>query len=328
MRLPAWQYLLSGTTAAALLLAASVRGDDGSRASPDAIDFSKLSDSDDEVHTWTLSAFYGYETFRGYPEGNWQNNGLNAGFNFGSRLGDFSDTTGIGFQIGGSIGIYNWSGTDYRMRDNDQAETQGFFTVGFFRKASENCPWDAGAVFDLMVNNNYGVYNETPTLAQFRYRLGYAFCERDEIGIWGAVHCESSTRDVGRVGPVTWIGEDQINLFSHHKWEFGADTSVWIGVPLGQSMSGGGSLGSFIAGARGDMPLNDWMSIYSLVTYMRPAVGAGPVAAERDEWSFVIGLSFFFRKDSRTPTVANEGWSPLLPVASNGTFFVDTNHAY
>ena len=85
---------------------------------------------------WSISIFYAYETFRGVSDGNWENNGLNTGFNFGTRLGRFSDATGIGFQMGGSIGIYNWSGTDYRIQNMEQAETQGFLTMGFFRKAT------------------------------------------------------------------------------------------------------------------------------------------------------------------------------------------------
>ena len=70
------------------------------------------------------------------------------------------------------------------------------------------------------------------------------------------------------------------------------------------------------------------MSLYSVVTYMRPAVGPGPVGANQDEWSFAIGLAIYPRHDARTPTVAREGWSPLLPVASNGTFFVDASNNY
>ena len=73
------------------------------------------------------------------------------------------------------------------------------------------------------------------------------------------------------------------------------------------------------------MPLSDLLSLYTLVTYMRPAIGPGPLAAEHDEWSFAIGLAVYPRHDSRTATVANRGWAALIPVANNSTFFVDTN---
>ena len=304
-----------------MLFAGILHGEELTSDDQSAIDSGSLSDTGEEPPTWTLSAFYGYETFRGISDGNWQNNGLLTGFNFGTRLGQFSDITGIGFQIGGSIGIYNWSGTDYRMRDNNQAETQGFFTMGFFRKASEDRPGFMGVVFDWMVNNNFSVYNETPTLNQWRYYLGLCGQRIVRDRRLGAVHGQSSTRDVGGVGPVTWKAEDQIDLFVHKKWDFGADTSVWIGAPLGNSMYDGGSLGSFIAGARGDMPLNNLMALYTLVTYMRPAVGPGPAGGEMDEWSFAIGLTVYPRCDSRTPTVAREGWAALcrLPAMAHSS---------
>jgi hypothetical protein len=282
----------------------------------------------DACNDWSLSVFYAYETFRGVSDGNWQNNGLNTGFNFGTRLGRFSDATGVGFQMGGSIGIYNWSGTDYRIQNNDEAETQGFLTMGFFRKAKQESPWSAGLVFDWMLNNNFGVFNESPTLNQWRYQVGYDVNDANEIGVWGTVHGQDSTRVVPFMGSVTWRSMDQVDIFWHHKWLFGADTAFWIGAPLGNRLADGARLGSFIAGARGDLPLNNWMSIYTVVTYMRPAVGAGPAGGEQDEWSFLIGLSVFPRKDARTRTVAREGWSPLLPVASNGYFFVDSSKYY
>jgi hypothetical protein len=281
------------------------------------------------AHDWSLSVFYAYEGFRGVSDGSWENNGLNTGFNFGTRLGRFSDITGIGFQMGGSIGIYNWSGTDYRIQNNDEAQTQGFLTMGLFRKAQPESPWAAGLVFDWMVNNNFGVFNESPTLNQWRYQVGYDVNDTNEIGVWGAVHGQDSNRFVNsHFNTVTWQAMDQINVFTRHKWPFGADTSFWIGAPLGDRLKDGASLGSFIAGARGDLPLSNSMSLYTLVTYMRPAVGAGPAGGEQDEWSFAVGLAIYPRHDARTPTVAREGWSPLLPVASNGVFFVDSSKYY
>jgi hypothetical protein len=336
----AWPGPLLGAFAATLSFVAAARADLPDAAAGPSIysgqaadggqpvDFGQAAACDDDARNWSISLMYGYETFRGISDGNWQNNGLNTGFNFGTRLGQFSDLTGIGFQVGGSIGIYNWSGTDYRMQDENDAQTQGFVTTGFFRKATVECPWTAGIVFDWMINNNFGVYNESPTLNQWRYHLGYDFNDCNEIGVWGAVHGQNSTRTVEFVGPVTWRAEDQISFFSHHKWEFGADTTLWIGAPLGGSLEDGSSLGSFIAGARGDMPLSNLLSLYTVVTYMRPAMGPGPSAAEHDEWSFTIGLAVFPRRDSRTATVANQGWAALMPVANNSTFFVDTNRYY
>ena len=281
--MPAWRGALLGAFGATFIFAVAARADfpDAGPEQPFNTDqaagapgdplpgFPAASGpraDDEDARNWSISVFYGYETFRGISDGNWQNNGLNTGFNFGTRLGQFSDWTGIGFQVGGSIGIYNWSGTDYRMVDDNEAQTQGFITTGFFRKATPELPWSAGLVFDWMINNNFGVYNESPTLNQFRYRLGYDFNDWNEFGVWGTVHGQDSTRNVAFVGPVTSHAEDQIDVFSHHKWDFGGDTSLWIGVPLGHSLEDGSSLGSFIAGARGDMPLSNLLALYAQVT--------------------------------------------------------------
>ena len=93
----------------------------------------------DENPTHAIVGLFGYDSFRGVADDSWQNNGLHAGFNYGTRLGKFSEWTGLGFQIGGTVGVFDWAGTDYRPANQDKAETQGFLTYGLFRKPDENC---------------------------------------------------------------------------------------------------------------------------------------------------------------------------------------------
>ncbi len=322
------QCPLLGMAAVLLLLPCMGRGEMLSGDPEPGADTSMFDSPSNDEKPWTVSLLYGYETFRGVADGAWQNNGLNTGFNFGTRLGQFSDATGIGFQIGGTIGVYDWVGTDYRIRNNDQAETQGFLTMGLFRKSSDECPWSAAVVFDWMLNDNFSVFAATPTLNQWRYCLGYDLSETNAIGVWGTLHGQSSTREVNYFGPVTWQGVNLLSAFAHHKWEFGADTTVWVGAPQGDRLAGGGSLGEFLAGAYGNLPLSSRMGLYTLVTYMRPSAHPGPAAAADDEWSFAVGLAIYPRGDSHTETVANKGWAAMLPVASNGTFFVDASQNY
>ena len=148
----------------------------------------------DECPNRGLVAFVGYDTWRSIVDGNWQNNGIHSGVNFGTRLGRFSDWTGIGFQIGASVGAYNWSGTDYRLSHQDQAQPQGFVTYGFFRKANETSSWSAAVVQDWMLNSNYGVMAQNPTLGQWRGQAGYALNAWHEFGVWGAVRLYSDSR--------------------------------------------------------------------------------------------------------------------------------------
>jgi len=71
----------------------------------------------------------GYDAWKGISDMGWTNSGIHSGLNYGKRLGRISDATGIGFQIGATMGVYNWSGTDYRFSSNDQAQPQGSETL-------------------------------------------------------------------------------------------------------------------------------------------------------------------------------------------------------
>ncbi len=280
----------------------------------------------EECPKWGMLTFVGYDSWRGISDDSWQNNGIHVGANLGTWLGPVSEATGIGFQFGGSVGVYDWSGAEYRPRDS-AVETQGFITYGFFRKPNQNSKWSAGVVQDWMLNNNFGEYSQNPSLSQIRAQLGYALTPSNEIGLWGACRVLSDTHFVSGVGSTTWRPIDQLNLYWHHKWELaGADTSVWIGLPERDRLGGSGSLGEYIAGASANVPLSNWFAVYALVTYMHPSAGPGGEGSTEDEWSFAIGLAFYPGRNARSNTVAGQCWMPLMPVANNSYFFVDTNH--
>ena len=76
------------------------------------------------------------------------------------------------------------------------------------------------------------------------------------------------------------------------------------------------------------VPLNERISLYTLVTYMRPSAKPGPAAAMDEAWNFTVGLAFYPRGGAHTATVAGDCWSPLLPVAKNGTFLVDASQNF
>lgn len=276
-----------------------------------------------------LYIFQGYDAWRGHPDGGWGNWGVSAGANFGTRLGAFSDLTGIGFQIGGSAAAYNWAGTDYRLKNTDEAQPQGFITYGFFRKANERSPWSAAVVQDWMLNANYGVFAENPTLSQIRVQLGYATSAWSEYGIWGAWRCLDDSRNVQGFGNIQWRSIDQLNGYWHYKWyEDGVDTWLWVGVPERNRLNGEGSLGDYTVGALANAPLSDRVGLYSMVTYMHQSGRAGPLAAREDAWNFSVGITFYPGYNARTRTVAGQCWMPQLPVANNGYFLVDTNQVY
>jgi hypothetical protein len=289
----------------------------------------------EECPTHGIYAFLGYDAFRGIADEGWGNNGIHAGFNYGTRLGALSDATGIGFQIGASGGAYNWSGTNYRFQYLNRAGIQGFVTYGFFRKANAASPFTAAIVQDWMLNHNFGQYAENPTLSQWRAQVGYLTSDSNEFGLWGTWRGQSDTRDVGGppwdpadvVGPTTWRAISQLNAYWHHKWEVGgADSWLWFGVPERTRITGGSSLGDYLAGAAAQVPFNDQIVLYTLITYMHPSAGAGEEGSVEDAWNFTIGLAFYPSARARTSTVAGQCWMPQLPVANNGYLLVDVNN--
>ncbi len=114
-----------------------------------------------ECPTWGVQTFVSYDSWKGLSDDGWQNNGINVGASFGTRLGPWGDAIGLGFQIGGSVGVYDWSGTDY----HNAVETQGFITYGFFRRPTGQSGWTAGIIQDWMLNQNFGEFSQIPPSA-------------------------------------------------------------------------------------------------------------------------------------------------------------------
>ncbi len=279
----------------------------------------------DDCPLRAFTIFVGYDSFRGVTDDGWQNNGIHTGLNYGTRLGWFSELTGIGLQMGGSAASYNWSGNDYRP--DSGAQTQGFVTYGLFRRANATSHWSAAFVQDWMLNSNYGVFSQNPTLSQWRGQVAYAISARNEFGLWGTQRFLNDYRNVAGVGPTTWRAVNQLNFFWHYKWTpGGADTWLWIGKPENDRLSGGGSLGDYVVGALANVPLNDRIGLYTQVQYMHPSARPGPAGGEENEWNFSIGLSYYPSRNARSNTVAGQCWMPQMPVANNGYFLVDTNH--
>src|SRR5262245_56598469 len=270
--------------------------------------------------------FFGYDSWHGVQDHGHTNAGLNKGVNFATRLGRVSDWTGIGFQLGGSVGVYNFSGTNFHLTHQDEATPQGFVTYGFFRKANEQSNFSGAVVQDWMFDSNFGVLAQNPTLAQWRGQLGYALGPWNELGVWTSWRGQGDTRVVPGSGPTAWRPVQQLNAYWHHKWQSGgADSWLWFGVPDHDRLVGGGSLGDYLVGALASCPLSDYMMLYSQITYMHPSAAPGPGGAGEEAWNFTIGLAYFHARNARTATVAGQCWLPQLPVASNGSFLVDTS---
>jgi hypothetical protein len=273
-----------------------------------------------------VAIFVGYDAFRGVSDDSWENNGIHTGVNLGTSLGPISELTGIGFQVGGSAAAYDWSGTDYRPRSTD-AEAQGFLTYGFFRRPNADCAVTGAVVNDWMYNDNFGVYSQNPTLSQWRAQLGYAISAKNEFGVWGTWRMNTDTRNDPVGGQLQWRAVNQLAGYWHHKWKpGGADTTLYVGAPDQSRLGGAGSLGSWLVTAAANAPLNDRIALYTFITYMSPSAAAGALGSEEEAWNFSIGVAWYPHRLARSNTVAGRCWMPLMPVANNGFFMVDTNN--
>ena len=99
-------------------------------------------------------------------------------------------------------------------------------------------------------------------------------------------------------------------------------------VSRNSAATGGGSLGDYLIGLSANVPLNDRVALYTLTTYMHPSASAGPAGFDEESWNFTIGLALYPARNARSNTVAGQCWMPLLPVANNGLFLVDTNRTF
>ncbi|MCC7335938.1 MAG: hypothetical protein IT422_12630 [Pirellulaceae bacterium] len=110
--------------------------------------------------------FIDYDAFMGRPDAGWTNNGIRVGFSFANRLGILTERTGIRSQIGASVGVYDWAGTDYRLQHRDRAETQGFLTYGLYYRPTDGRRLVGGLVQDWSFNDTYGVFGQNPVMSQ------------------------------------------------------------------------------------------------------------------------------------------------------------------
>jgi len=288
----------------------------------------------DDCPTHSLILFSGFESWRGFADGSYpNNNGAVVGFNYGTAV---SQDYGIGFQFGGSYGVFDWNGRDTTTFSDagdikaTQAQEQVFITTGFFKKADECSRWSAGIVYDFSLNQNFGIYANSPYLTQWRGQFSYATSSHNEFGVWGTLRDHGFTQNTPYSftgDPVSFRAVNQTNLFWHHKFDQGADSYIWVGVPDFQSKLGdlGGSLGDYIVGGMVTAPISDYLALYSNVQYMHPSAHPGVDASMEETWDIGFGLAWYPGGNARTKTVSGSCFSPLLNVANNGSFMVDSS---
>jgi hypothetical protein len=281
----------------------------------------------DHCPRYGIYSFGGFESWRGVADDNGpNNNGFLTGLNVGVPIRGL-DKYGIGLQGGFSSGFYDLMGRSTNGNDEaNQTQQQHYVTYGLFRRADCDRPFSFGVVHDWSINNNFGTLSQEPTLSQFRAQVAYATSAKNEFGIWAAWHDRAYTADIAGARQLNYRSVNQTNFFWHRKWCYGgADSWMWLGFPNRSRIDGnlGGTLGEIIAGGMMNVPVNDRISMYTNLQYMKPSARGGVPGAREDFFSLGVGLAFYPGCTARTRTVAGRSWMPMMPVANNGTFMVD-----
>lgn len=264
--------------------------------------------------TYSLDLGGSSDYFRGLPEGSWNgNNGLTLSANSGFCVYDT-----IGLQVGGSYGLYNGEGREnVRFASRTRVQQIGFVTAGAYR-AFGNV--NAGVVYDRLMTSRFSIFDVSPSLDQIRFQVGYALCN-DEVGIWGTHHLATSHhRPLGL--PLSFRAIDQLSLFWSHFYQGGAKTTVWVGMPYGNSlMFSKGKAGNVIVGFSFRALLIDRLFFDGYGSYMAPKDTHRLKRHRNYGASLSFGLTYCFNDgdcSSYNP--------PYMSLANHSNFFVDTNY--
>jgi hypothetical protein len=318
-----FQWIPDGTASTTLVgdekVAAAGQAPCAACAQPSCCDESCSSLGCDAWPCRGIVGFAGLDAFKGISDGDYPSNfGAVTGLNTAIPLGDY----GIGWQLGMSYGVYDIDG---RASDFSQAQSQEqiFVTTGFFHKAQGDRRLSFGLVYDWMINNNWGEYAVAPTLGQWRGQVEYATSGSNAFGVWGCVRDRSSAQYAIAVGTVSDRAISQANFFWHHKFETGADSWLWVGLPEQQRLSGDGSLGTWMVGANVQVPLTDRLALYANGSYFRPSQSAGAEAAVESGFDVGMGVVWYFGRHAVSHSINGACGLPYMPVANNSTFLVD-----
>lgn len=265
--------------------------------------------------------FIGLDDFRGVSNQVRQDSfGLRTGINLGVGL---LDSWGVGAQAGVSYGGYKWDGQSFPTTEPSAWNSQVFMTGGLFKRADKGWRFNAAAVFDYMVSDNFSIVASEPSFGQFRGLLSVPVSGHDEIGSWVAVHESSSTQGLSAPfspGTVTFQAIDQYNVFWKHWFDGGTVANLYFGFNGHQLNQG--TQGTWVIGGGIEVPFSDRLALYGDFAYMRPSATTGDGAAFQNSYNISVGIAWYPCTCLRQRSICNRGWVPGLPVANNGSFFV------
>lgn len=268
-----------------------------------------------------------FDDFRSVPEGSWEGNvGALISLNLGAPLPLLS-RGGLGIQLGGSYGLYDWSGRGSALAGSDKSmQQQGFATVAIFRRAQCGTGINLALAYDRMFNDKFGVFALDPSLSQVRYQVSYLLRCRNEFGAWGTAYTNTAHKSTVGI-PVAFRAINQINLFWRHFFKNCTEAMIWGGVPFGSSLMFFSRPGEYTLGASFQAPLARCWAVSGHAAYMHAPSAPGPIESRNYASNVCIGITYLFGGSSRCVSRAR-AFRPYLPVANNSNFLVDTSVNY
>ena len=263
-----------------------------------------------------------YDYFRSLPDGSWEGNtGGVASLNFAIPLPYFS-CYGLGFELGGSWGVYDWPGRGSSLAGSLRGvQQQEFLTVGLFSRTPEASGLNAFIAYDWMFNQNFGVFALDTHFSQIRFEASYLFCCSDEIGVWGTAHTDTSHR-TAVIFPVAFRAIDQVSLFWKHLFDNCAETNLWFGVPYSKGLMFSRP-GEYLIGASFRAPLTPSWRVEGRGMYMAAYHSASTSMSKNYAANICIGINYSFG-------VCDDycQMHPYIPIANNSNFIADTSLNY
>ena len=275
---------------------------------------SQFDDSQSEDYTGgTFLSFLGVDGSK-QP----QDFGANANFGVAGALsysGPLVPEYGIGFQIG-TRAIFTGNAVQvFELLGEPKDRFQNFNTVGVFQRLDNGI--SIGAAYDFLTQESFDNF----TLSQWRVRASFDITPKDELGVTLNF---SDRSDVGLFNtmPVELEPIEQLHIYLSHRWQSGAETSIWVGVADGHSEENvlTGTLppktNQILFGSELHVPLTRWLALYGETNVVMPA-DTGAIDA-------YLGVQFAPQGVTRSRSRKNR-FRALLPVASNPSFTTDLN---
>lgn len=244
-----------------------------------------------------------------------QDFGVNA--QFGGRLHanwamPISQDNGLGVQLGTAVSQTHHAVAVTNAIEGSTRRTQNFTTVGIFQRTQTGWTW--ALVDDFLYQEDY----DSTALMQLRGRVGYDLNGRDEIGVFAMAPLVGAD--------ASWAGNAvhlrplaQGSFFWRHTWEFGGQTTGWLGMSErhGQANAALGDRARTgvvpVFGSDVHLPLNDHWAIYGEANFVTPA----------DTGTVDAFLGFAYYPGGGTVLWRKRAYSPVLPVASSPSMSVN-----